>query len=59
MYEYRLDPNKIFYMRQVLCDTLTGNPCYVITITSPNNSNGRSSVLLLRNITPKSIIYII
>lgn len=46
-YEYRLDPNKILYKRQVLCDTLTGNPCYVITITSPNCSHDNRPYIFL------------
>ena len=40
-----MDTNKIFYKRQVLCDTLTGNPCYLLTITSETCSNGRLTCL--------------
>ncbi|XP_028418309.1 cytosolic carboxypeptidase 1-like isoform X2 [Dendronephthya gigantea] len=46
-YEYRLDPEKILYKRQVICDTLTGNPCYLITITSPNSNNDNRPYIFL------------
>lgn len=46
-YELRLDNSKIFYRRQVLCGTLTGNPCYLVTITSTTCSNDNRPYIFL------------
>ncbi|XP_046861355.1 cytosolic carboxypeptidase 1-like [Xenia sp. Carnegie-2017] len=52
-HENRLDSRKIFYERQVLCDSLSGNPCYVVTITSPTlKEDTRSYIFLTSRVHP-------
>ncbi|XP_068458594.1 cytosolic carboxypeptidase 4 [Clinocottus analis] len=44
-----LDPATVFFQQQVLCGTLTGNPCPVVTVTACPASRGWRDMHQLRN----------
>ncbi|XP_053742457.1 cytosolic carboxypeptidase 4 isoform X2 [Synchiropus splendidus] len=44
-----VDPAQVFFQQQVLCTTLTGNPCPVVTITACPASRGWRDMHQLRN----------
>ncbi|XP_034391112.1 cytosolic carboxypeptidase 4 [Cyclopterus lumpus] len=44
-----VDPAKVFFQQQVLCGTLAGNPCPMVTITACPASRGWKDMHQLRN----------
>ncbi|KAM9808087.1 LOW QUALITY PROTEIN: cytosolic carboxypeptidase 4 [Neosynchiropus ocellatus] len=44
-----VDPAQVFFQQQVLCSTLTGNPCPMVTITACPASRGWRDMHQLRN----------
>ncbi|XP_039988057.1 cytosolic carboxypeptidase 4 [Xiphias gladius] len=47
--EKSLDPAKVFFRQQILCSTLAGNPCPVVTITACPASRAWKDMHQLRN----------
>ncbi|XP_069077548.1 cytosolic carboxypeptidase 4 [Pleurodeles waltl] len=46
--EQRVDVRKVYFKKQMLCSTLGGNPCPLVTITAMPESKSTEQVLLLR-----------
>ncbi|XP_056138172.1 cytosolic carboxypeptidase 4 [Lampris incognitus] len=44
-----VDPAKVFFQQQTLCDSLAGNPCPLVTITACPSSRGWRDIHQLRN----------
>ncbi|XP_072769967.1 cytosolic carboxypeptidase 4 [Nerophis lumbriciformis] len=44
-----IDPTKIYFRQQILCATLAGNPCPIVTITGCPASKGCKDIHQLRN----------
>ncbi|KAL2093489.1 hypothetical protein ACEWY4_010801 [Coilia grayii] len=49
MLQRSVDPRKVFFRQQNLCNTLAGNPCPLITITACPTSRSWKSLYQLRN----------
>ncbi|XP_069480385.1 cytosolic carboxypeptidase 4 [Ambystoma mexicanum] len=47
--EQGVDHRKVFFKQQVLCSTLSGNPCPIVTITATPESKSQEHILQLRN----------
>lgn len=48
MLQKSVDPAKVFFRQQILCGTLAGNPCPLVTITACPASGGWKDMHQLR-----------